>query len=1025
MNLDALLKALGYLSTKQNWVTPESADPRLIHYYRLAGRAGADVGAGASVVGSYSYQTSLDDKLTPPRPAVFVAEATNEAQARGIHKRLWNLGNCPFLIVVLPGSVRVYTGFDYSHEDPTRTLIVVDVDPLLDGALSDRLQPFRADAIDSGSIWEEQARFLGSSSRVDYRLLEDLGKLSRILQEDYGLVREVAHALIGKYIYFRYLRDRRILDDAWLGERAIRPEDVFGSDASAHGFTALAAALDRQFNGDIFPLPVNDNGHWRMNGAIRFLAGVFHGHSPGGQLALDFAVYDFSYIPVELLSSVYEQFLNDEGIGATDSVVYTPEPLADYVLAELDAMHPLRPGHKVLDPCCGSGVFLVLAYRRLIERLWSQGGRRPSAEALKHLLEESIFGVEKDLEACHITAFSLILTLLSHLELPELQANTGFQFPILVGENVYCADFFDSNCPVFQKGLQFDWVAGNPPWCSADERNDGHQLALAWIRKEARRGRDVGERRLDEAFTWRAGDTLKEDGHAGLLIMATTLVNSSSARYRRAFFRDNDVCRVTNLSNLRRLLFMSPKGKRAEAPAACVVFRASNAERQKKPILHFGPFVANQLPVRTKAGRRCVWTIMLYESDIQHIEYADAEQDVASLWKAALWGSYQDRRALRRLNNLLPISLGECVDRHNCRLEKGLELYRGRSSSREGFVPCPRLEDQLLFVERQAGRLTVARSALVPITKAQEFVRRRSGSKGLALIPAPHLVVTAEGAIYSDADFVIPSPKVGIAGEPKNAALLKAIALYLSSSVARYAHFFLSASWGIYIYTANAEDVAAIPIADLSGRQITNLEAAYDALAAKERAYSGEYLEFPGSPIDLQREIDVAVESSLRIPESIALVAREFMQVRFQLTEGKVGGTARKLPTDDALRQYADQLRLQLDDFARRSHSVAVFVGSTQIMVSVEITEEREPIAIRVSHVWDASAQRILDEVRHQHSQWAYVQRSVRIFDGPRVHIVKAPRLLDWTRTQAIHDAGDLIGEVLDRTSPHYEPITA
>jgi type I restriction-modification system DNA methylase subunit len=117
----------------------------------------------------------------------------------------------------------------------------------------------------------------------------------------------------------------------------------------------------------------------------------------------------------------------------------------------------------VLDPCCGSGVFLVLAYRRLIERLWREQGERPKAEAMKRLLQENIFGVEKDQEACFITAFSLILTLLSHLEPPELQANADFQFPTLVGSNIFQADFFDDACPIFQKGLRFDWVMGNPP----------------------------------------------------------------------------------------------------------------------------------------------------------------------------------------------------------------------------------------------------------------------------------------------------------------------------------------------------------------------------------------------------------------------------------------------------------------------------------------------------------------------------------------------------------------------------------
>ncbi len=180
-----------------------------------------------------------------------------------------------------------------------------------------------------------------------------------------------------------------MFDDLWLNSHGIRPENVFGRDATAQGFEVLAEALQKRFNGDIFPLPPND-GLWRTNNAVPFLAGIFHGDTPEGQLALDFQVYDFSYIPIELLSSVYEQFLKDEGRGKNEGVVYTPEALADYVLAELDTLHPLQLDHKVLDPCCGSGVFLVLASafnRKVVARTWRapNSGSNESPAARKYL----------------------------------------------------------------------------------------------------------------------------------------------------------------------------------------------------------------------------------------------------------------------------------------------------------------------------------------------------------------------------------------------------------------------------------------------------------------------------------------------------------------------------------------------------------------------------------------------------------------------------------------------------------------
>jgi hypothetical protein len=1020
MDLNGLLQALGYLRSEQHWVTLETADPRLAHHYRLAQRAGEEAGKEAKVIGSYMYQTSLNDKLMPPHPAIFVAYAQNEEQAREIHKRFWNLGNCPFILIVLPGIVRVYTGFNYDPNSPKQTIIAHTPDSFSND-LPDALLPFHADAIDSGYIWQHEAKYLGSETRVDHRLLANLKKLSIFLQDRYDLGREVAHALIGKYIYFRYLRDRNILDDIWLDKHGIRPENVFGREATAQGFEALAEALQKQFNGDIFPLPPND-GQWYANNAISFLASIFHGDTPEGQLALDFQIYDFSYIPVELLSSVYEQFLKDEGRGKTDGVVYTPEALADYILAELDALHPLQLNHKVLDPCCGSGVFLVLAYRRLIERLWHEQEERPTAEAMKHLLQGNIFGVEKDQEACNITAFSLILTLLSHLEPPELQANADFQFPTLVGSNIYQADFFDDNCPIFQKEMRFDWVMGNPPWERADEKNESHRHAINWMSKALKLGRKVGERRLDEAFTWRAGDVLKEGGHAGLLVMATSLINSSSSDYRKGFFNTFYVQRVTNLSNFMRILFMGPEGKRAEAPAACLIYKNDTSTTRKEAILHFGPFVANQIPLSAKGQRRRAWTLTIYENDIQEIDYKDATDDIPCLWKTALWGGYQDRRALRRLKKLLPNTLADVIAERGWLMCSGPHIKPLKQKSQGKFIPASELEGQrILETKFLKTKFAITDEALPLLEAERQFIEKRKGPKGLQLIPAPHVLVAAEAAVYSDRDFIIPAPKVGIVADRKDADYLKATAFYLNSSVARYAHFFHSPLWGISIGTISPETVGAIPFTRLSAEQVKTLAKAYDELVSKEQNHMAEYAFLQSEPLNLQNEVDKIVNAALRIPESLSTLAREFMQIRYQLSKGKLGDTAIEPPTADQLKEYGEQLRSQIDDFTRRHHRITIQAGQEAIIATIEVTSEPHILQIIVSQNQNSAAKKILHSVKEQHSQWAYVQRSVQIFDGPYVHIIKAARLLDWTRTQAIQDAANLISEVLSQTEPYYE----
>jgi len=112
MQLAELLDALDYTAFPQYYLkTDREHSPDIAPLFRSAKDAGVD--------GIYVVQSSSQDKnILPVRPAVYVAEAQTPEQAREIHRALWNLGQAPFLIVVLPNHIRVYTGFDYSKESP-------------------------------------------------------------------------------------------------------------------------------------------------------------------------------------------------------------------------------------------------------------------------------------------------------------------------------------------------------------------------------------------------------------------------------------------------------------------------------------------------------------------------------------------------------------------------------------------------------------------------------------------------------------------------------------------------------------------------------------------------------------------------------------------------------------------------------------------------------------------------------------------------------------------------------------------
>ncbi len=210
MLLSTLIQELNYDQSAHYRSHVTDFEPETAHLFRAASDAG--------VSGIYVFQASpnISQKVIADRPAVYIAQAAGTEQARRIHRSLWNLGYAPFLIVLLPQQIRVYTGFDYSEEDTNKGLL--DEFPLNNIRLL--LAEFSSEAIDTGRIWQKgkYKNQLDQQQRVDNRLLRNLRQLGDVLNNQ-GLDASVAHALIGKYVYIRYLWDRGILTEEWLQEQ--------------------------------------------------------------------------------------------------------------------------------------------------------------------------------------------------------------------------------------------------------------------------------------------------------------------------------------------------------------------------------------------------------------------------------------------------------------------------------------------------------------------------------------------------------------------------------------------------------------------------------------------------------------------------------------------------------------------------------------------------------------------------------------------------------------------------------------
>ncbi len=993
----------------------------------------------------------------PAVPVVYVCEAKDEVAARRIHRLVWNQDIAPFVLVLTPHGIRLYSGFEYLREDaaPNEGLLA----PLIQfNEIADRLAAFTAEGIDSGEVWRQWGERVKPEARIYWRLLDSLRHLDKWLRDRAKLDQAVRHALIGKYVYLHYLWDRDILSVERLAEWSIPHETVFGRAATVAGVDAVTKKLDGFLNGRVFPVKLRGAGAPKDTHVQR-VAGAFAGDECVGdtsQLHLDFQAYDFSFIPIETLSMIYEQFLHlPETAGDEDAhsegrkagAYYTPIPIVNFMLSELEQHRPLHRGITVFDPSCGSGAFLVQCYRRLIEREFPAGKKKPTPQELKRLLQTHIFGVDLDPDACSVAEFSLVLTLLDYVEPPDLLQHPRFRLPNLRNQNIFESDFFDDRLRHAGKlgKRRFHWIAGNPPWKRLEtqslERRD--KLAMDWMKAHAV-DHPVGKYALAQAFTWRCRDFLHPKGEAALLLPAMVLFEDVSVEFRAAFFRTNHVRTVANYSNFARVLF---KG-RQETPAAALFFR-SLSQRQRlsdeESTTVFSPLVANQEPTRPliAGNRNEVWNVVVNGNEIRNLSPRELADGSGLPWKLAMWGSPLDEALFQRLarnENVKTIGELEAPWKrtekrfaptkpfHVFGISEGLQL-RQQTPGGEGLEPVPevagKLELDVLPLARLRHVFAFPRNALVKVTLDCAFARQGRVTLPMAVCRAPHVIVGAARnyAVFCDEFLVVPPRQVGIVSPTSNAALLKALALYLSSDFAFYHQFIHSSQQGVKFEVATLESLRQLPcpLYDLSPTERAEWVALHDRLtltAPRRMDQSEKDAPDDGQPA-LIAVLNRLVSRALRLDEREQALVHDFIHVRLALNDGKVGHEATREPPVGEMQTYARWLRRELDDFvgedSERRHAVSVVYDDRSAMVAIDFTREATtaPRVLRADTADAMTLERTRQRLREQHAQWVYFDRALKIYQGRKTFLFKPRQRFHWTRTQAMLDASDIIAETL------------
>ena len=221
----------------------------------------------------------------------------------------------------------------------------------------------------------DQAKFIRDKinlqHRVDKYLVESLINTTEQLKKD-NLEINFIHKIILRSLFLLYLEDRKATDSNLYSEIKEGASSYFDILDDVESTYKLFKKLENHFNGNVFSVSNDEN---ITKNQLKIVKQCFiSGNRNTSQMNLleDWRVFDFSIIQIELLSEIYESFLfkTDPSLKKITGTYYTPPSLVEFILNEKIPVNNGQTDYniKVLDPTCGSGIFLVESFKRLVKR---------------------------------------------------------------------------------------------------------------------------------------------------------------------------------------------------------------------------------------------------------------------------------------------------------------------------------------------------------------------------------------------------------------------------------------------------------------------------------------------------------------------------------------------------------------------------------------------------------------------------------------------------------------------------------
>lgn len=740
-------------------------------------------------------------------------------------REVWNEGFAPLLWVISPQRIDLYNGFGTPAKEGDAQRHLIRRFENIEASLHELDELAGRLAIETGQFWA-QVPAIDRKTSVDQKLLSDLGCLERDLVAG-NLARDAAQALIGRVIFTQYLIDREIVSAARLKRvcgRTALPAILRDRPATSKLFAWLA----QTFNGDMFPpssVKTTPAAH-HLTRVAEFLEAV---DPESGQLS--FFPYQFDVIPVELISSIYEQFAHAEpqtGGKRTEAlrngVHYTRLSVVSLVLDEV--MDGLSGRESVLDLTCGSGVFLVEALRRLVH-LRSQG-QPPTRELIRSTLYGQVYGVDISEAAIRVAAFSLYL---AALELdPDPQPPQSLKFQPLIGRTLLVGDARTVERDGDGKAVlatptglkQFDLIVGNPPWSFRG------QTGTEARRKTRVAGVPAQPRGEGLDFVLRAAEFSHEKTRFGIILSAMPFFSRSGTGMAAAQHVMRAVAPITlvNLSNLCSWLF-------ATAAMPAVVLFARHRPKQRTDQV-----TVVQIPW-TPSGAR-THSFEVAPSDVITLTLDEIQEQPLKL-KAAAVGR---RRDLLLLDDLTSAhrNLGEQLSLLDTTFQVG--LIRGAPENQTRDARPLKGLDVLQVKDMQhfniPDDLPTFSQSKAQWPRSREIYQAPLLIVKEMLLGSPRVLaaVSERDLVFTNSYFAVSLPR----GHTRTAHLLATV---LSSAFATWFFYLTAAEFGIYKRKLLARDLSFLPVPNFTsavkseaGQRLLQIEKNLRANGTDERGWA-------------------------------------------------------------------------------------------------------------------------------------------------------------------------------------------